>query len=223
MTHNQAEMPHVLETKGLCRFYVVRHGQTQWNVEKRMQGHQDSPLTELGLSQAKELAQVFKDIHFSHVFSSDLLRAKRTAEIIVKDKQLAVLATELLREKSFGQYEGKRGWEYERELRHKILEMEKLTYEESTTFQLADGIETEDALVTRLLRFIRETALVYKGEQVLVVSHSGCIRSLLVHLGFGTNKELSHGAIKNLGYFVLDTDGVDFFIRETSGIEKRTI
>lgn len=58
-----------------CTFYVVRHGETEWNVARKIQGHLDSSLTENGLSQAKELGKQLQTTHFDAVFSSDLLRA----------------------------------------------------------------------------------------------------------------------------------------------------
>src|SRR5579872_7049036 len=93
--------------KNLCTLYIVRHGETQWNVERRVQGQIDTPLTEHGKEQAKALGNLFKTIHFDAVFSSDLLRAQRTAELITLEKKLAVVTSELLRERSFGSFEGK--------------------------------------------------------------------------------------------------------------------
>jgi broad specificity phosphatase PhoE len=73
-----------------CTFYITRHGETVWNIQQRMQGQQDSPLTENGILQAKAAAEKLKKIHFDHAFSSDLLRARRTAEIIAADHDLAI-------------------------------------------------------------------------------------------------------------------------------------
>src|SRR5260221_11136106 len=101
-------------------FYIVRHGQTVWNVEHKMQGHMDSPLTNEGLAQARVLAEQFAPISFDAVFSSDVLRAKRTAEIIAIDKKIVVQTTKLLRESSLGKHEGRRWEEFEDELRDLI-------------------------------------------------------------------------------------------------------
>src|SRR5258708_18492 len=90
----------------LTTFYMVRHGQTDWNKQHRLQGTVDNSLNEMGEQQAKELADVLKDVSFDLAFSSDLLRAKRTAEIIVLEKKLHVATTGLLRERSFGKHEG---------------------------------------------------------------------------------------------------------------------
>ena len=62
----------------MTTIYIVRHGETKWNVKQLMQGHKDSPLTEKGIEQAEEIKKELKNIHFYRIFSSDLLRAKRT-------------------------------------------------------------------------------------------------------------------------------------------------
>src|SRR5258706_14102789 len=91
----------------LTTFYIVRHGETDWNAERRLQGHSDIPLNENGELQAKNLADELQDITFDLAFSSDLLRAKRTAEIIALEHKLEVQTTKLIREKNYGSLEGK--------------------------------------------------------------------------------------------------------------------
>ena len=73
-----------------CTLYIVRHGQTDWNVQKLLQGQQDSALTELGITQAKELQETLREIHFDGIFSSDLLRTKKTAEIMLVIKVMKI-------------------------------------------------------------------------------------------------------------------------------------
>lgn len=72
-----------------------------------------------------------------------------------------------------------------------------------------------------MITFLRETAVAYLGENILVVSHSGIMRASLIKLGFGTASELNFSCISNAGYAVIESDGVDFFVRETDGIHKR--
>ena len=83
--------------------------------------------------------------------------------------------------------------------------------------------ETEQDLINRVLVFLREAAVTYLGKTVLVVTHGGMIRSLLMHLGFGSFDELPSGCVENTGYIVLQSDGVDFFIKETKGINKKQV
>src|SRR3990172_8408752 len=86
--------------------YIVRHGETEWNIKGVMQGHSDSPLTKTGEKQAHQIAEELKEIHFDEIFSSDALRAKRTAEIIALERKMAVQAKTALRERNYGEFEG---------------------------------------------------------------------------------------------------------------------
>jgi len=85
---------------------IARHGETRWNVERRIQGWGDSPLTEIGRNQARQLAMRLGDIRLSAVYSSDLGRAIETAKIIVGDRSLPVVRLSDLRETSWGKWEG---------------------------------------------------------------------------------------------------------------------
>lgn len=209
-----------MKKNNFCRFYIVRHGETEWNVLKKLQGHADSPLTEKGISDAQVLAKEFSARSFSKVFSSDLLRAHRTAKIIAKEHQLAVKTSQLLRERNFGAFEGKSLEVYLKELQSLLDQKNQLSDEEKIHFKEDPSIESDHEIIQRFTTFLREAAVAYAGKEVLVVSHSGMLKMLLVHLGFATYKELIGHTIKNLGYVVLDSDGVEFFIKETKGIEK---
>jgi broad specificity phosphatase PhoE len=203
-----------------CRFYLTRHGETVWNAQKRMQGHQDSPLTDNGISQAKKVAEMLKDIKFSHVFSSDLMRARRTAELIIADHNLVVKTNQLLREARLGPYEGKKLSLFLEELRDSIDQREALVDDEKMSFQIHPEIESYGDSATRMITFLREVSLAYQSHNILVVSHAGIIRSTLIKMGFASDSQLPHGAIKNTGYAVIESDGIDFFIKETVGIDK---
>ena len=91
--------------KRFCTLYLVRHGETDWNVKGLLQGHTDIDLNKTGIKQAKELAKKLRRIKFAISFSSDLLRARRTAEIIATEKKIAVKTTTTLRERKFGRFE----------------------------------------------------------------------------------------------------------------------
>ncbi|OGJ16649.1 MAG: hypothetical protein A2632_01130 [Candidatus Pacebacteria bacterium RIFCSPHIGHO2_01_FULL_46_16] len=204
-----------------CRFYVARHGETLWNTQKIMQGHADSPLTENGINQARETAKKLEHVQFARVFSSDLLRCVRTAEIISADQDVVIKTSKLLREYSLGPFEGKELSYFLETLKKSISYRESLADELRLSHQLHPEIETEENSAMRMITFLRETAFAYPEKNVLVVSHAVIIRALLIKLGYATNDELPHGSIKNTSYVVLDSDGVDFFVRETVGIEKQ--
>lgn len=207
-----------------CTLYVMRHGQTEWNIKNIIQGHLDSPLTDEGVEQAKQAAVKLKDIHFDAIFSSDSLRAKRTAEIIKMERNLAIQTSHLLRERSFGKYEGMPWEKYREALEESLEKWEKLSKEEQWTQSFDnDNIESNHKLISRFIAFLREIAVAYTGKQVLIVGHGGTLRLLLVHLGWAIEEELPKGSTKNTAFVKLESDGIDFFIKEVDGIEKAVL
>jgi probable phosphoglycerate mutase len=91
------------------RVLLWRHGQTDWNVANRFQGHSDIPLNEVGKAQAKHAAQVLAGMKPTMIISSDLERARFTAQELADLVNLEVGVTHLLRETNGGQWEGKTG------------------------------------------------------------------------------------------------------------------
>ncbi len=204
----------------LTTIFIIRHGETEWNVQKIMQGHSNSPLTPEGERQAGQIANDLKPVHFDAVFSSDMLRAKRTAEIIALERKIAVKTTEALRERSYGVFEGKVYDEYNQALQ-KLIAKYKTRAEQDLAFQKMHGVETTNQSIARFITFLREIAVSYSGQTILVVSHGGVMRYFLIHLGVGTNETLPSGSIANTAYIKLESDGVDFFVKETKGINKQ--
>ena len=200
----------------LTTFYIVRHGQTDWNAQKIIQGQLDIPLNETGEKQAKEVAEKFKNIKFDLVFSSDLLRAKRTAEIITLEHKLAVETTNVLRERAFGEMEGKSSKVF---FAYRDL-LNALTHEERQHKKPYENFESDHELTTRVITFLRETAITHQGKNILVATHGGILRMILLHLGHFDYKTIEKYMFDNLSYIKLTSDGVDFFVEETSGIIK---
>lgn len=206
----------------LCQLHLVRHGQTEWNQQHRFQGHQDSPLTKEGIAQAKQLAQKLHDVQFDAVYSSDLDRAKRTADIISLEQDIAVTTTALLRERYLGALEGKTRQELSDKLQTLLEHLDEI----KTAQHQADAdhrIEPLDHLHHRTITFLRQTAIAHPGEKVLVVTHGGVIGHLLISLGYQNLKSYFQLNIDNLSSVILKSDGVDFFIEETIGIEVKPI
>jgi len=205
---------------GCCTFYIVRHGETDANVKKIFQGHLDYVLNERGEWQAKEAGRKFKKIYFDKAFSSDLVRAKRTAELILLEKNLAVETTKRLRERRFGRYEGK-PYEYtDPELDVLIKKFGRLSAEEQFRFKYRRETESDEELSSRMLTFLRELAVTYRGKTILIVSHGGIMRATLLKL-VGVKKRNSIGQLKNLAYFKVRSDGIDFFLDEMQGIDMK--
>ena len=86
--------------------YITRHGQTVWNTEKRMQGWNDSPLTKLGLEQAKRLGQRLENTRIDIIYSSPLGRAIKTAKIVMGKKDIPIVCDDRLKEINLGKWEG---------------------------------------------------------------------------------------------------------------------
>jgi 2,3-bisphosphoglycerate-dependent phosphoglycerate mutase len=196
-----------------CTIYLVRHGETDWNVSKTIQGQKDIPLNQKGEAQAHELSIKLKDIHFDTIYSSDLIRAQRTAEILNLERELAIATTQSLRERSFGLYEGKPMNEAHTRL-YTLLESYK-----NHPHIIESKIETNEQMVSRALTFMREISVANEGKTVLIVSHGGLMRTLLIHLAYCTSQQIPpFGFIKNLAYIKMHCDGLDFIITETEGI-----
>jgi broad specificity phosphatase PhoE len=196
--------------------YIVRHGETEWNLHGKLQGHQDSPLTKNGIAQAKALARVLPIKSFAAAFSSDLLRAHKTAQLLTRGHALTIKTAYFLRERNFGKHEGKT---YQ-EARELYLIHDSLPHAQRFTHKLDVDVESDQEIVTRSLPFLNEVSAAYSGKQVLIVSHGGLMRALLVHLGYDNKDPTGKLQIKNTAYIVLRADGVDFFIVKTHGIEK---
>ncbi len=187
------------------------------NVDGLVQGHSiDSPLTEEGIKQVKSAARDLAKIKFDKVYSSDLLRAVRTAEIISLEHNLAIHTTKLLRERKYGKYEGKPA-ELLKQF-NKLFDL--MTEDERVRHRVDKDAESDEELVTRFIIFLREAAIAHPQKQILVVSHGGLMRVFLQHIGFWPHKYFSTSRIANAGYFKLLSDGIDFFVEETRGIKR---
>lgn len=181
----------------------------------------DMALNKTGVKQAKQAAQRLKQVKFDMAFSSDLIRAKKTADIIAFQHKLTVITRKALRERSFGQFEGRPEAEMREKLKTVLNEFESLSDEAKFNYQFPDGVENFESCVTRLINFLRQISIAYPGKTVLVVTHGSIMRFLLIRLGFATHDELPIYpvyAIANLGHFVLESDGLDLIIKDTYGI-----
>ncbi len=204
----------------LCTLYIVRHGETEWNTSGIVQGHSDSPLTVAGVVQAQALGERFKHISFAAAFSSDLPRAVATTTYALQQKKIAFLTTQSLRERRYGAFEGKHVDELRREIDMLVQKAggDAFRRTANASFLDAHNIESSEEMIARVITFLREIAVAYPKEQVLVVTHGGVLRELIVHLGSMPHEALRGGKIGNTAHVVLLSDGVDFFVREVYGI-----
>ena len=136
---------------------LVRHGETDWNAEGRLQGHTDRPLNDFGRRQAKELADRLAGEGADAIYTSDLARAKETAEIVGERLGLTVVVDPDLREKDWGTWEG-------------------LTGDERVHVEL-EGESTE-AHRDRVMGAVRRIVARHPGQRVVVVTHGGSLRRI---------------------------------------------
>ena len=209
------------ENKNLCMLYLVRHGETEWNKTGIVMGQSDSLLTETGLGQAETTAQELKGVNFDAIFSSDLHRAHKTAEIIKLERELVIQTSKALRERTYGSWEGKLGEDYRKNFQHLFDKVKELSEEEQKKFRFADDIENDEQVIGRFITQLREIAVAYSNKTVLVVTHGGCIRTFLMHIGYVKYGELPVGSFSNAGYAKILSDGIDFFVKEVMGIKKQ--
>lgn len=201
----------------LSTIYLVRHGQTNWNVEGRIQGHKNSVLTNAGRQQAADLAERFSGINFDAVYSSDLTRAKDTAEILAAKRDLAVATTKALRERTQGPLDGRLRAEVREEIGDLLDAYNALPDEERYRARHTKEMESDEACMARFLPFIREAAVGHAGQTVLMVTHGYTMRIFLTRLGYATYGEI--GKIDNTAHIRVKSDGVEFTLEEISGVE----
>ena len=154
----------------MATILLVRHGETDWNLERRWQGHADRPLNETGREQARALAEELAIDPPDAVYSSDLCRASETAQIVADRLGLTVALDARLREVDVGEWSGMTAAEVE------------LRYPEGMRRRLAGGAgwergERYEAMAERVLAALHDIAAVETGR-VLVVSHGGAMRAV---------------------------------------------
>jgi uncharacterized phosphatase len=161
---------------------LVRHGETDWNREHRIQGHTDTPLNATGFEQAHALAQSLASTALVAVYASDLARARETAAIVARSHGLGVELDRDLREKNFGSWEG-------------LTDVEVTTrFPHARRGRWGDA-ETTEQVEARALAALRRICSRHSAGHVLIVSHGGILRAILEHLA------VSHGPIRNCEVF----------------------
>ena len=160
------------------RFIVVRHGETQWNVESRVQGHMDSPLTQAGLAQAEAIAGRLSCEAFEVLVSSDLGRAMHTARVIAGRCGREVIPDARLRERSFGAGEGMTYGD----LDYHWPDVFSRVRETDPDFVIPGG-ESRRQFHERIRDAFHGLAAEHEGRRVAVVCHGGVLAALyrLIH------------------------------------------
>ena len=156
---------------------LVRHGETQWNIEKRWQGHADSPLTEKGVYQAKAIANRLSAISFSALYSSDLGRAMQTAGIISEVTGHDIIADKRLRERNVGVLQG---MTLEEMMDQYPKEFEQYRNQRAE-YIIPEG-ESANQRATINIEFLTSLAQKHVGECAVIVTHGGVLNNLFKYV-----------------------------------------
>jgi valyl-tRNA synthetase len=168
----------IIVPKDITKLSFMRHGITDWNKEKIIQGKKDTPLDEMNTQAIKDLIPKIKKENYDLIISSPLKRAKQTAEILNENLKLPLETNKLLVEKGFGEFEGvKKDEKFKKQ--HPGYSKDKLNYDIP-----GDSEESPAEVLKRIEIFLEETLKNNKGKKILIVCHGTLIRyirSLMVN------------------------------------------
>ena len=154
----------------MARICFIRHGETDWNVEQRMQGHIDMPLNVKGSTQAQMLGQRFAPGQAAALYCSDLLRARQTAQPVARALQLDVRHDPALRERNFGRCEGLT----QAEIFHRYPEDARALELGDPNF-VPSGGESRKQHQARVLACVEKLVRIHAGQVIVVVTHGGVL------------------------------------------------
>jgi len=163
------------------KLILIRHGESDGNVKRKFSGFQDVDLTEKGIWQAKRLARRLEGVQVDSVYCSDLKRARRTAEIIFKDRGIDIIANPKFREINFGAWEGYTFEEVKAKFRYgdkfnSLLENIKV---EVNIPQGESLVNLNDRVMAELNNILKKQEKRDKDETIALVCHGGTIRVIL--------------------------------------------
>lgn len=196
-----------------CTFYIVRHAETAWNVQRRQQGHMDSSITVKGVEQCGKLKKRLASVNFVATYSSDLRRAQTTAQLLLGSGKSSINITSKLRERSFGQDEGLKK-EYD-------SIFQGMADEEHFNFKFSKIYESDKELSRRLFKFLKTKEKKCDGKDVLLVTHGGIMKACLIALKYASYRQLASGAIGNCSYIKLQAIDGKFVVLNTYRIQLK--
>jgi probable phosphoglycerate mutase len=165
-------------------FWFLRHGETDWNVARRIQGHADTPLNPNGTAQAQAAARVLSQVGIERIISSPLQRAATTAAIVQEYVGAPLHHDERLKERAFGAFEG--------QLREDILARHQRGPEESYQDLLPPDCESAEALQARIATVLTEHLQAHATQTVLFVGHGAFMAHLCDLLGLDSQQRFAN-------------------------------
>lgn len=160
------------------RLYLLRHGETDWNKQKRVQGHSDIPLNEYGKFLAKETAKALKKISFHAAYTSPLQRAKETADIVLGERKISLYEDPRIMEIGFGEAEGMC---YTEENPTQESEEFHNFFSKPHQYKVPQGGESFQQLEQRVSDFLDELYLKqqYQDKTILISTHGAAVTEML--------------------------------------------
>ena len=159
----------------MLTLYITRHGQTEWNIQSRMQGWADSPLTVTGVEAARQLGKRLQDVPLDAVYSSTSGRTIHTAQLIIGERTTPLIQKEDLREINVGEWQGMLSTDIEKEFADQL----KTYYEHPSQFEPTSG-ESFHMLKERILGAVEDIADAHPNGHVLIVTH-GVVKKCLIN------------------------------------------
>lgn len=193
---------------------LARHGQTQWNLEKRVQGQTDIPLSEEGIAQAKALGGKIKHLGITRAYTSRLQRAIHTAKLATSQLQVTILEHGGLNERAFGEHEGKCWEEVDKALENRPEEFFQNTPKNGESYSV---------FKKRILETFDEIAARNAGETIFIVTHGGVLWVLLRHLKKIPDHEEIAEKVHNTSLFIFRLEGdkiISELLDDTSHLTK---
>ena len=174
--------------------YIIRHGRTDWNDRHKLQGRTDIPLNTQGRLMAEKAREEYLDVPLDLCFSSPLVRAKETADILLRGRNIPILTDDRLREMSFGDYEG-----LENSFSIPDCPVNVIFFTPEKYTASVGGAETFDELFERTGSFLREVIdpLMEQGKDVLIVGHGAMNLSIISQIRNLPRKEFWSTGIEN--------------------------
>lgn len=193
----------------MTKIILIRHGQTNWNLTGKYQGHADVELTNKGIEQAKQAAERLYNEKIVAVYSSDLSRAAKTASCIAYDRNLVVTTLPELREISFGDWEGLTFDQIKERWPEEFAKM----FSRPDIVKIPNG-ETVPMVANRIVKTICKLADTHNDKTIAVVSHGMAIRCALAHflhvpLQYVWNIRQDNTAVNMLTYYAHDHAIID--------------
>ena len=201
-------------------FYVSRHGQTEFNLKGIIGGTlEPNPLSPKGEEQAKLLSKNLKHVSFDKIYSSKLLRAIKTAEIIASSQNLPVETDELLNERNWGSLQGVSFNEAKKIYPKAFIAESKIEGKNALTFKYVKDIESLHDTVNRFQLFLNKTVKTNRGKTILLVCHFDLMIGYLFSIGYGTYQNLMNATFDHTGFYKLIYDEDKFIVEKIIGLK----